>query len=60
MGAKWEYKVDSFEPIPRGHTGKLQDYLNKLGDEGWELASLVGHETVQTLFFTVVIKRPKK
>jgi hypothetical protein len=62
MVAKWEYKVDSWEPRLNGGqftTAELENYLDIFGDEGWELAALTGHEGEQTLFFTVVLKRPK-
>ncbi len=37
---KWEYKIDSFESSTLLHTGELGNRLNKLGNDGWELASL--------------------
>jgi len=36
---KWEYQVQS---IP--NTGNAANVLNRLGDQGWELVQIVGHD----------------
>jgi hypothetical protein len=65
MVAKWEYKVEPFDPKQGASytTGELEEKLNKLGKQGWELASLIRDETdvpgdhkVST--FTFFLKRP--
>jgi hypothetical protein len=61
-GARWEYKV-----IPAGAEGTelAQRDLNRLGDEGWELAGTFGSVrggsgTTITSEQHFVLKRPKR
>ena len=49
---KWEYMLLE----ARGFDEEsLQQRLNELGDEGWEVATYVGHNALDSL----VLKRPK-
>ncbi len=61
MATKWEYYVDSYEPSAGSYnTADLKGELNKLGEQGWELASMIEHVSGESIAdFTFVLKRPK-
>jgi len=65
MVTKWEYKVEPYEPTEKAgyDPGELTKALNKLGEQGWELASLIRDESGDTehdvwYTFTLFLKRP--
>jgi hypothetical protein len=62
MATKWEYQVVIFEPTDETfNTGELERQLNVLGEKGWELASMIEHESGERIAdFTLVLKRPKR
>ena len=49
---KWEYRCEPFQS-----SNELQTSLNKLGDEGWELVTLLPEGTATR--GQIVAKRPK-
>ncbi len=61
MATKWEYKVDFYEPGAGSYnTADLERELNNIGEQGWELASIIEHESGENIAdFTFVLKRPK-
>jgi hypothetical protein len=57
--AKWEYKILRIENDP----SKMEDLLNKLGNEGWECVGSVRADVRGDRIVTVsylICKRPKK
>lgn len=62
MATKWEYQVIIFEPTDDTvNPGELARELNALGEKGWELASMIEHQSGErTADFTFVLKRPKR
>ena len=53
---KWEYQVIVGRPYHNGES-RMQNQLNNLGQEGWEVVG-VGHgESSQSAGLTVVLKR---
>ena len=41
MFTKWQYRLEPFG----GGLDEIVDHLNTLGEEGWELVSVLSHET---------------
>lgn len=62
---KWEYKVLDSKDIPRAGLLKgrdrpgVENYLNGLGSEGWELVNIDFRELEGRFEFTAVAKREK-
>jgi hypothetical protein len=61
---KWEYKVLTAPQIGGGHVDpqKLEETLNKLGEDGWECAGTLRDGATgpnQVLLNHVILKRPK-
>lgn len=49
MNARWQYKVVEVSPAFFGKSGeKLQDELNKLGMQGWELVEVIQAQALDT------------
>ena len=60
MVTKWENRV-YFHKLKENHlpSSETEQELNKLGEEGWELASLTRDSTEEAGFeFTFFLKRP--
>ena len=61
----WEYKLFDSKDADLSGLGrrakrtKLQGYLNKLGNEGWEIVNIDFHDLNIGLSFVGVAKRPK-
>ena len=66
MSKKWEYLVLDSADVPRESLLKgrsreaVQNYLNQLGEEGWEVVNLDFLELETRLAFLGVAKREKK
>lgn len=62
---KWEYMIVDSQEIPGGGIFKGKDrsdinnFLNKLGEEGWEIINLDFRELERRSEFTGVAKREK-
>ena len=62
---KWEYTIVDSKDVPGGGVFKGKDraeidrYLNKLGQEGWEIVNLDFRELENRFEFTSVAKREK-
>jgi hypothetical protein len=57
----WEYKTHSFGGpfYPNDNDDdKFNDYLNKLGDQGWELVQIVC-DSMSGPTFRAIFKRPR-
>jgi len=68
---KWEYKVLKAQVTGKNITSsELEDYINRMGQVGWELVSVTPYHTVVTQWMpkqvwksnlcTFVFKRPWK
>jgi hypothetical protein len=57
MAERFEYLVIEESTIP-GRREK--DYLNKLGDDGWELTSVVCHPNAAKAFYLKRIKSQRQ
>ena len=63
---KWEYRIIDSHEIPGGGVFKgkepseIDDYLNRLGDQGWEIVNLDFRELERRLEFTGVAKRVRE
>jgi len=59
--SKWAYKIVTSEDIQAGtfkkDRSKIENYLNELGAEGWEIVNLDFRELDARLTFTGVAKR---
>ncbi len=62
---RWEYRTLKFEPAGwlggKSDSSELQDYLNRLGDQCWEVTGIMETNTSPSYAKEVVIllKRPK-
>ena len=52
---KWEYQLVKVSLYTDESAKKFTEHINRLGDDGWELAATASHEYNPTLIF----KRPK-
>ncbi|NUP95776.1 MAG: DUF4177 domain-containing protein [Planctomycetaceae bacterium] len=65
MATQWEYKSVALAPkgrfIPTFETGDLEELLNSLGRDGWELVTILGDEGTANMKFQLiaVFKRPR-
>lgn len=65
MATQWEYKSVALAPkgsfIPRFESADLDELLNSLGREGWELVTVLGDEGTAIMKFQLlaVFKRPR-
>ena len=63
---KWQYKIIdskdvSREGIFKGRSReKIEEYLNNLGEEGWEIINIDGYELESRTSFIGVAKREKQ
>ena len=63
---KWEYRIIDSKDISRegifkGRSReKIEEYLNRLGEEGWEIINIDGYELESRTSFIGVAKREKK
>lgn len=58
---KWEYLIQKHKASDFDYKNTVQDYLNKLGNQGWELIGLPqsgGQGLKKVVMFT--FKRPKQ
>ena len=62
---KWEYKIIDSKDVPgsgifRGkERGKIEEYLNNLGEEGWEIVNIDSLELEGRTSFVGIAKREK-
>ena len=62
---KWEYKIIDTDDVPGGGIFKgrsrdaIEAHLNQLGEQGWEIVSLVNSDWKPLLSFSGVAKREK-
>lgn len=62
---KWEYRVDHVDYFKKDVNGKTelgyepQEELNSIGEEGWELVSVID-DGADSHYFTAFFKRPRE
>lgn len=54
---EWEYEIRNETPILPSNRGNKQEYLNMMGEEGWQL---VCWEASSPVLAYAIFKRPKK
>lgn len=57
-GMHWEYMVREFDVIDSDRILLLEEFLNEVGQDGWELVSVAGSPTANTTHL-VYLKRGK-
>lgn len=63
---KWEYKIIDSKDVSRegifqGRSReKIEEYLNNLGEEGWEIINIDGYELESRTSFIGIAKREKQ
>ena len=61
----WEYRVVTADDVERSgffqtvNPKVLEEHLNHLGEQGWELVSIDFLDTTSTLYFRAVLKRER-
>ena len=62
---KWEYRIIDSKDVPGGgifkgkERGKIEEYLNSLGEEGWEIVNIDSLELEGRTSFVGIAKREK-
>jgi hypothetical protein len=51
----YEYMTDGFNTVH----GSLTNYLNRMGEEGWELCACFKEKQGEYLLYQMIWKRPK-
>ena len=63
---KWEYKIIDSKDVPGGgifkgkERAKIEEYLNNLGEEGWEIVNIDSLELEGRTSFVGIAKREKQ